>query len=418
MDANEFDRGYFEADDTERGYLGEGYRDFGCHHVTAQEVLKRNPDPNLGVLELGAARGYVSKYIANAGVRAIPLDISAHCYHTRATRDFILWDITQIPWRDDEKQIVVGDKEFDLVFSNAAFEHIPLKNINKVFKEMRRVSNRALVGVTFDSYASVTKPDLDKTHRLIKSKEWWENRARSAVPGYEIEFVDKEDLELHNNMNEIMKRIPRMTSGDGRGHKKINMGSHTGMFYYGWLNSDINDLSKFAWGQGYDFMILDASKPMPFPDEYADFIFSSHLIEHLPRMHGATYVRECYRVLRKGGVLRIATPDAYRLMTYYVGNYDPMSKKPLVEDGPGTLAQFKHVNVGVSKALTDLDRLAHVLLAGHQSIYDSITIARTMIDAGFKVVQQRDPWSSMNKQLSDETIVSHPTLSVVMEAMK
>jgi len=410
MSANEFDRAYFETDDQKRGYTGEGYRDFACHHATAFEVLARNPDKRRGVLELGAARGYVSKYIHNAGVRVVPMDISAHCYHTRATKEFILWDLTRTPWRDDWKQCVIEDKEFDLIFSNATFEHIQEKDVGPIFKEMERTSDRALIGITFTK----TPNDIDKTHLLIKPKEWWEKKAKKMVPGYEIEFVDKEDLEYHGDLNKIIEKIPRITLDEGRKQKKLNLGSHVGMFYFGWENSDVNaSLLEFAKHQGYDFMPLDASKAMPFPDGYADFIFSSHLIEHFPRMQGAMFIQECFRILRPGGIIRIATPDSYKIMSYYVNGY---GKKKLEEDE--SILQFRHVNVGVSKAMSELDRLAHLLLQGHQSIYDADTLIKSMRAAGFNTIKVTDPWSSMNAQLAAETIVSHPTVSVVVEAKK
>lgn len=50
--------------------------------------------------------------------------------------------------------------------------------------------------------------------------------------------------------------------------------------------------------------------PMPFADSSVDVIYSSHVIEHVEDRHVLTFLSEASRVLKPGGVLRIATPDA------------------------------------------------------------------------------------------------------------
>jgi predicted SAM-dependent methyltransferase len=55
---------------------------------------------------------------------------------------------------------------------------------------------------------------------------------------------------------------------------------------------------------------------LPFAAESVTLIYSEHMLEHLPAHTGARVLREAYRVLAPGGVLRIATPD---LETYMCG---------------------------------------------------------------------------------------------------
>lgn len=49
--------------------------------------------------------------------------------------------------------------------------------------------------------------------------------------------------------------------------------------------------------------------PWRYPDDSAEFINLSHVIEHVDRDTGAAVLEECYRVLEPDGLLRIATPD-------------------------------------------------------------------------------------------------------------
>lgn len=52
-----------------------------------------------------------------------------------------------------------------------------------------------------------------------------------------------------------------------------------------------------------------AEMPWPFPTASAHEIMASHILEHFDRHTGIAFLRECWRVLRPGGVLRIAVPD-------------------------------------------------------------------------------------------------------------
>jgi SAM-dependent methyltransferase len=58
-----------------------------------------------------------------------------------------------------------------------------------------------------------------------------------------------------------------------------------------------------------EIFIHDLRRPFPWGDESVDCIYSSHTLEHLTREEGAFVMRECRRVLRPGGIIRIVVPD-------------------------------------------------------------------------------------------------------------
>lgn len=51
-------------------------------------------------------------------------------------------------------------------------------------------------------------------------------------------------------------------------------------------------------------------------------VYSSHMIEHLDRAEARAFLAEVRRVLRPGGVVRIAAPDLFRLVSEYLENGD------------------------------------------------------------------------------------------------
>ncbi|WP_367156086.1 glycosyltransferase [Methylomonas sp. HYX-M1] len=62
---------------------------------------------------------------------------------------------------------------------------------------------------------------------------------------------------------------------------------------------------------------LDARKGLPFPECSVDGIYSEHFFEHLTQAEGLGFLRECRRVLKPGGVVRIAMPDLDDLVRRY-----------------------------------------------------------------------------------------------------
>ena len=76
----------------------------------------------------------------------------------------------------------------------------------------------------------------------------------------------------------------------------------------GWFNVDLG---------GRPDAKLDLRCPLPFDDNSCSHIYSEHLIEHLDYEDAMALLRECRRVLRPDGVLRIATPDLDALVEAY-----------------------------------------------------------------------------------------------------
>lgn len=57
---------------------------------------------------------------------------------------------------------------------------------------------------------------------------------------------------------------------------------------------------------------------LPFADDQVDAIYHSHVLEHLGPEQGERMLRECYRVLRPGGILRIVVPDLEQIAKLYL----------------------------------------------------------------------------------------------------
>jgi SAM-dependent methyltransferase len=60
---------------------------------------------------------------------------------------------------------------------------------------------------------------------------------------------------------------------------------------------------------------------IPLPTNCADYVYSSHFLEHLSKVHGEHLIHEAGRILKPGGKIRIVVPDLAQTMAdYQVGN--------------------------------------------------------------------------------------------------
>lgn len=364
-----FDRKYFGGGGKFGGYRFEGFWDFPVHDITAQHILSRQPS---SVLEIGAARGYVLKRIQGAGIPAYGLEVSKHCYLTRVADGIELWDLCNTPWP-------VADKAVDLIYSIAVFEHIPESLLSDVISEMIRVSQRGLHGIDFGE-----KDDgFDKTHCLLRSSSFW----KSVMPSNH-EVVDKEELERGS------ANVP----DDGK--IKLNIGCFATMFHYGWQNLDIIDLRQFAANHSYKFQQVDVRKGLPYNTETVSLIYLSHFIEHLDYKEGLSFLRECRRVIKSDGCMRILVPDAELLINRYK---------------EGTLAEFGEINDGCASSNTEAQRLWSLLFAGHSAAYDKLTLSKVLSEASFNA--ELKSFRVGHSQILRETLDLLPCLTLYMEAV-
>ncbi len=136
-----------------------------------------------------------------------------------------------------------------------------------------------------------------------------------------------------------------------------------------WVNVDV--AKTFAAG-----LIADGSRCLPFPDGGFAFIHCEDLLEHLDFENGHAMLRECFRILENGGVLRVLTPDLRALVEKVYRDADPRElawcERELSASGP-------------CQALN-----AHLRMKGeHRFVYDEEELTRVLRGIGFEVARVR-----------------------------
>ncbi|NGZ08122.1 MAG: methyltransferase domain-containing protein [Nitrospira sp. LK70] len=57
---------------------------------------------------------------------------------------------------------------------------------------------------------------------------------------------------------------------------------------------------------------------IPFPDASFDVVYHSHLLEHIPKPLAWGFLKECHRVLKPGGIIRVVVPDLEAMTRSYL----------------------------------------------------------------------------------------------------
>lgn len=78
-----------------------------------------------------------------------------------------------------------------------------------------------------------------------------------------------------------------------------------------WINIDFVS-------SGPDVIQHDLSKGIPLPDDSCEVVYHAAVLEHMRREDALTFLRECNRVLKDGGIVRAGVPDLERLCHLYL----------------------------------------------------------------------------------------------------
>jgi SAM-dependent methyltransferase len=173
----------------------------------------------------------------------------------------------------------------------------------------------------------------------------------------------------------------------------------------GLVNEQSWELVRVASRENIRF--ANAALRIPCPDNSAAAVYSSHMIEHLDRVEAVAFLIEASRILRPGGVLRIAAPD----LALFAGRYA----------ATGDADEFvTNIQMGQARPAGALSR-AKLALVGprhHLWMYDGHSLCRLMSDAGFADVVIMPPGKTNITEPEGLDLEERAEESVYVEAVK
>ena len=174
---------------------------------------------------------------------------------------------------------------------------------------------------------------------------------------------------------------------------------------FGFLNK--SQIENIEWNMKNKILFADASKNIPLNNEEVDCIYSSHMMEHLSRKAANKFLHECLRVLKPDGVLRLVLPDLKLLVNEYLDNQDAdlfLEKSHLV---PPSLDSFR-----------DKLKLLFIGYRHHQWLYDTESLSKVILRAGFKKVIDQKPGQTCIKNYGELDLNERIYGSLFVEAIK
>lgn len=132
-----------------------------------------------------------------------------------------------------------------------------------------------------------------------------------------------------------------------------------------------------------------SSLPM-FEDNVADLIYSSHNFEYFSRDDAPEVLKEWLRVLKPGGILRIAVPDFDKLLQVY-------EESKSIDRMLGPL--YGHMKVQTDTGVEEIF---------HKTVYNKDCLTQLLLDSGFSSVEPYDWRETIHKDYDDHSQAYYP----------
>lgn len=168
--------------------------------------------------------------------------------------------------------------------------------------------------------------------------------------------------------------------------RKLQLGASTHLLP-GWLNTDL-----CATRPG--LVYLDVTRPFPLPDSGFDYVFSEQMIEHISYEQGQFMMRECLRVLKPGGTLRVSTPDLSISLQLYG---EPQDGELRAYQNWFIRRELPHLAGNPNGGVFILNMGFRAW--GHQFLYDRATLSEALVQSGFGQLKFFSPSESDDPEL-------------------
>lgn len=117
------------------------------------------------------------------------------------------------------------------------------------------------------------------------------------------------------------------------------------------IGADVNDFRHKKYSKKFDFVKYDGER-LPFKYDSFDLVVSFDVIEHVE--DDVNYLKEIKRVLKKNGMVFLATPNRNRLSNCLLKLVGREVKYPLVLSEDGRLGAVIHIREYTKKELKKL----------------------------------------------------------------
>ena len=135
-------------------------------------------------------------------------------------------------------------------------------------------------------------------------------------------------------------------------------------------------IENIEWNKANNIEFADATKSIPLETSSVDCIYTSHMVEHLSQEGVKSFLSEVKRVLKSGGVVRIAVPDLKIAVHDYLKSNDAN--------------EFMRRMHTQAPPINTLKQKFNLLVSGyrhHQWMYDGNSLSKLLQEMEFNNVE-------------------------------
>jgi len=179
--------------------------------------------------------------------------------------------------------------------------------------------------------------------------------------------------------------------------------------FYSFINRRLKLFDLDPTGSPWNWdgvLIRNLTKKFPWSDGSVDVVYASHIIEHFSKQDGLRLIKECHRVLKKNGIIRIIVPDLKVLIDRY--NKGNLRSDDFVE----SLDVLYH-----SRGSRIKDFLVSFMQFPHKCMYDTPTMIAVLESIGFEA-KSREAFSSQIEDIKVIELAGRTENAVIVEGVK
>lgn len=150
----------------------------------------------------------------------------------------------------------------------------------------------------------------------------------------------------------------------------------------------------------------NATKRIPEDTASVDVVYSSHMIEHIEKEEVKIFLKEARRILKSGGILRIAVPN----IKHHVENY--------LQDGDADKF-IESTHLTRKRPQTFIEKQKYLILGdrNHQWMYDGNSLCKILSSAGFQEPRVMEAGSTNIAEPGDLDLRERSPESVFVETV-
>jgi predicted SAM-dependent methyltransferase len=169
-----------------------------------------------------------------------------------------------------------------------------------------------------------------------------------------------------------------------------------------------------------NFIYMNLNKRWSYENDSVDVVYASHLFEHLTLNSTDVFLKEAYRTLKPGGVIRIVVTDLYKICKKYISEFENNNFEGTSTDFIMWAINMHHEGQYgnprfIKKIFLEWQGYPHQ----HKFMYDDKSLSNKLTQFGFKNLKSLSYGiSDLIPEIKDVEGTKESYLSVYIEGIK